>query len=176
MRRTWPEGLDLEQGARAASPLELPSASDGEADGETGFADNTVAETKFEEEMFDENGSASEIDAETLLECQDLLADIERQVLPTTGFVVSLTKFGGKFRTLHFVGSCYRVPGEHYRDFIAYGDLPPSDHELDARCTQCFTVKGAEALSGSEVSSGSTVSSASASSAPSKRRASGRGS
>ena len=53
------------------------------------------------------------------------------------GFVVVRTD-KGRMRRLHFVGSCYRVPDEHYRDYTVWGDQLPDSSEIDARCKQCF--------------------------------------
>ena len=53
------------------------------------------------------------------------------------GFVISKTR-GGKCRRLHFVGGCFRVPGEHYRSFDSFGQDVPEQHLFDFRCRDCF--------------------------------------
>ena len=53
------------------------------------------------------------------------------------GFVVSKTQ-GGRCRRLHFVGGCWRIPGEHYRNFVDFGQEVPADHLFNARCKDCF--------------------------------------
>ena len=74
-----------------------------------------------EAEEKEEAASASEVEAVDLAESQALMEDKHGEA-PKTGFVVSLTR-RGRFRTLHFIGACHRVPGEHYREFISYGLL-----------------------------------------------------
>ena len=53
------------------------------------------------------------------------------------GFVISKTR-GGKCRRLHFVGGCWRVPGEHYRSFEDWAQQEPGAHEFNCRCADCF--------------------------------------
>ena len=55
------------------------------------------------------------------------------------GFVVSKTR-RGRFRRLHFVGGCWRVPGEHYQEFDDFGQTCPAPGEFHARCADCFPV------------------------------------
>ena len=59
--------------------------------------------------------------------------------LPTVsphGFVVS--QVGARKRRLHFVGHCFRRPGEHYRDYVVFGDVVPSEADFDKVCCSCF--------------------------------------
>ena len=53
------------------------------------------------------------------------------------GFVVFITR-RGFHRGLHFMGSCYRVPGVHYRDLHVHEDLLPGELDVDSRCETCF--------------------------------------
>ena len=52
------------------------------------------------------------------------------------GFVVSVV--GARKRRLHFVGHCFRRPGEHYRDFTVFGDTVPTEADFDKVCCSCF--------------------------------------
>ena len=101
----------------------------------------------------------SELDEETIKESKKLFE--ERDVAPpSSGFVISLTT--GGFRRLHFVGACFRVPGEHYKHFIVCGMSLPADGEVDARCRQCFRGQDAEKLAESDDSDSSSSTSTSA--------------
>ena len=53
------------------------------------------------------------------------------------GYVVSIVG-RRRFRRLHFVGLCGRVPGIDYLDFAEYGDLRPSPEDYDAICRKCW--------------------------------------
>ena len=69
---------------------------------------------------------------------QKAAADLEPDELPTPqGFVISITR-GGRFRRLDFAGGCWRKPGEHYKTFVDCGQRCPDNHEVDARCADCF--------------------------------------
>ena len=90
---------------------------------------------------------------------------------PPSGFVVSITK---QVRRLHFVGSCYRIPGEHYRSFDKWGTFLPPAAEIGVVCKNCFRGgwAAAEALAAGEDSSGSSSTSSSSSesdASPAKR-------
>ena len=82
------------------------------------------------------------------------------------------------------MGSCFRVPGVHYQNFRILGDLMPGEHEVDAKCLQCFpgdrlTVPKKDDFVGSEEESFSTCSSSSSSSGktrPKKRKRGAAGS
>ena len=41
-------------------------------------------------------------------------------------------------RRLHFVGGCWRVPGDHYRHFEDWGQQLPPASRFAARCKDCF--------------------------------------
>ena len=58
------------------------------------------------------------------------------QDLPPSGFCIAIT--AKKIRRLHFVGSCWRVPGEHYKTFSCWGEVLPPVHEIDVVCSTCF--------------------------------------
>jgi hypothetical protein len=64
------------------------------------------------------------------------LQDLARDDAPM-GFVVSKTK-GGACRRLHFVGGCFRRPGEHYRSYEDFGQQVPESSLYNARCKDCF--------------------------------------
>ena len=53
------------------------------------------------------------------------------------GFVVEHQR-GGRLRRLHFARACRRVPGEHYKVFIDWGEVMPADHEFDDICDKCY--------------------------------------
>ena len=36
------------------------------------------------------------------------------------------------------MGGCFRIPGEHYRNFTGFGQAMPGEHEFDLRCKDCF--------------------------------------
>ena len=87
-------------------------------------------------------------------------------------------------RRLHHVGSCGKVPGEHYRIFEVWGPLIPPESEIDVVCKNCFRggvlpmqdMPADELLVESSSSSSSSASSSSSSGSekqgagPSKRR------
>ena len=43
-----------------------------------------------------------------------------------------------KRRTLHQVGSCYRIPGVHYKEFLVVGDSRPTLEAGESLCASCF--------------------------------------
>ena len=62
-----------------------------------------------------------------------------------------------RFRRLHRVGGCNRLPGEHFLHWEHFPELP-EPHEYNARCLHCFpaekaSVREAELLDGSSVGS-----------------------
>jgi hypothetical protein len=69
-------------------------------------------------------------------------ADTEGTEIPAGSWVISLSNTG-KVMTLHLVGSCWRVPGVHYRHFrtismeAVAGDLRPNG-EYNRVCRECF--------------------------------------
>ena len=89
------------------------------------------------------------------------------------GFVVSKTQ-NGRHRKLHHVGSCFRVPGLHYKEFDVWGDVVPPLSELHSQCANCFGKGGVVreapvAEQESEVSSVSSSSSSSGKEPPGKK-------
>ncbi len=54
-----------------------------------------------------------------------------------TGYVVSVVG-RGKWRCLHYLGLCYRVPGVDYFDFQQYGQVAPGAELYDKFCRQCW--------------------------------------
>ena len=87
------------------------------------------------------------------------------------GFVVSITR-GGRCRRLHFVGGCFRIPGEHYKNFEGFGQSVPEDHQYNLRCRDCFPAerpavqKGERDEEGSDGGESTSGSSSSSSTAP----------
>ena len=86
------------------------------------------------------------------------------------GYVVSVTG-AAKLRRLHFVGRCWRLPGVHYTNYIAFGLAPPPPAAYAAVCRSCWRVEGSKpevvgtgvAAPSSSDSSGSSSSSSSSS-------------
>ena len=74
-----------------------------------------------------------------------LLAEHEadERLPPSSGFVISVTR-GGNCLRLHYVGFCYRVPGEHYKCFRAHGEKEPHAGLFNFRCRDCFPAGRAE--------------------------------
>jgi hypothetical protein len=86
------------------------------------------------------------------------------------GFCVSITQ-GGHCRRLHFVGFCFRVPGEHYKRYESYGQEVPCASRFDVRCKDCFPAgkaseRAEEAEQEASDSDGATSASSSSSSSP----------
>ena len=85
------------------------------------------------------NGAAGddefEVDPPVLAEAAAATVEAEASP-PPEGFVIAITK--RKLRRLHFVGCCGKVPGEHYADFEAWGDLLPPEEAIDVTCKVCF--------------------------------------
>ena len=52
-------------------------------------------------------------------------------------FVLSVVGHS-KRRTLHQVGSCYRIPGVRYKEFMVVGDSRPSLEQGEKLCATCF--------------------------------------
>ena len=65
------------------------------------------------------------------------------------GFVISKTK-NGACRRLHFVGGCFRMPGEHYKCFESFGQAIPPDEAFNVRCKDCFPAGSLQALKDEE--------------------------
>ena len=62
----------------------------------------------------------------------------EDMMVPMDGdYVISVSR-KARHRCLHRVGSCFRVPGRHYTDFILSGVEMPSDDTYDAICQGCW--------------------------------------
>ena len=78
----------------------------------------------------------SVVDEDEFKEAQALLA-LGDEPPPQAGFIVAISD-RGKMRRLHHLNSCGRRPGEHYTNWIFYGDRIPPDTEIDARCKICF--------------------------------------
>ena len=102
------------------------------------------------------------------LPLEDAAVDLEANALEVSvgTFVLSLVG-RTKRRTLHCVGSCYRKPGIHYKEFLVVGDVRPTLEVGERLCTSCFGRKDklvAEAVSSAVAESdGQSVSSVSSS-------------
>ena len=81
--------------------------------------------------------------------------------LPPIGYVCSVSQ-RGRFRRLHFIGSCWRQPGIHYLQWESLDDEKPDFSKVDARCSECFPDDKAPALP-SDNEDGSSSSSSSSS-------------
>jgi hypothetical protein len=94
-----------------------------------------VAEEVKSEEVEATEYAISEVSEDAGREAHAQLLPEEPDVKPH-GFVVA--EVAKKRRRLHFVGNCYRRPGQHYRNFTIYGDVVPKETDFDKVCTQCF--------------------------------------
>ena len=72
-----------------------------------------------------------------------LMAHADVGVSWPTGFLVSVIR-GGLCRRLHYAGVCFRVPGEHIRNFEDWGQNGPADHVYNLRCKDCFPAPAAK--------------------------------
>ena len=82
--------------------------------------------------------------------------------LPAHGFVISFTR-KKKISRLHHLGSCFRLPGLHYLQFVECGDTEPDVDRYMYKCRDCWPVSKAAAEqadsdSGSESSSSNSSS------------------
>ncbi len=107
-------------------------------------------------------------DAPDPLPLEDAVVDLEAGALEVSVGTFVLSIVGrSKRRTLHRVGSCYRKPGIHYKEFLVVGDDRPLLEAGERLCTSCFGKKDklvAEAVSvAAEDSDGQSVSSVSSS-------------
>ena len=74
-----------------------------------------------------------------------------------TGYVVAATRYRG-YRTLHFVGKCFRVPGLRYFEFETYGAERPPPEVYHKVCKNCWPVKMSGDKSESSMASSSSAS------------------
>ena len=61
------------------------------------------------------------------------------------GFVVSVTR-GGRCRRLHFAGGCFRIAGEHCKNFECFGQAMPDDHLFNLRYGRVADQNGMQVL------------------------------
>ena len=83
---------------------------------------------------------------------------------------MSITQ-GGHCRRLHFVGGCFRLPGEHYKCYESFGQAIPEPHLFNVRCKDCFpadkaVARAEEAEIAASESDGSSSASSSAEEEP----------
>ena len=57
---------------------------------------------------------------------------------PAMGMFVVSVQSRSRFRRLHRIGSCGRLPGIHYLEYLVLGDSMPGSSSFDACCRQCF--------------------------------------
>ena len=119
---------------RRGETLQLLDGSDEEEAG--GMDTSPVA-------SLDEVGLASPLALEDAEEAKPAvsegLVDLEVGTLPISPGTFVLSVVGrSKRRTLHCVGSCYRRPGIHYKDFLVIGDNRPQLEAGERLCTSCF--------------------------------------
>jgi hypothetical protein len=134
-------------------------------------AENEVQGTPFvQADVVDEEG----LDGDEALGDAEITEETVTQVLRETeadeqqtpqGFVCSVTR-DGRFKRLHFVGGCFRVPGEHYKKYRSYGQELPAANLYNEKCKDCFPkdaesksleIQAAEDESVSDASSESSV-------------------
>jgi len=126
-----PGGADFGMGALAPDELHIlgvPEITvDSESERDDGVPNLAVTEaTEYEPSDASEGSGRS---------AHELLED-DLPIVSPHGFVVS--QVGARKRRLHFVGHCFRRPGEHYRDFVVFGDVVPSEVDFDKVCCSCF--------------------------------------
>ena len=83
-----------------------------------------------------------ELVTDSVLECAAQVRGNEEVDEAPKGFVISSTR-GGRVRRVHFVGGCFRIPGEDYRDFVDLGQRAPEAHKITHRCKDCFPLEKA---------------------------------
>ena len=124
-------GADFGMGALAPEDLHLLGVPEAASDVEILEAvfvqhEVEVEATEYEPSDASDNSGRS---------AHDLLED-DLPVAAPFGFVVS--QVGARQRRLHFVGHCFRRPGEHYRDYVVFGDIVPTETDFDKVCCSCF--------------------------------------
>ena len=115
----------------------------GEADGLDGPAPNTPACSLG---SLDDRASPSGVAAPSPMEAAGNLLDFAEQLmvepdaqLPVSKGTFVLSVVGrSKRRTLHQVGSCYRQPGVHYKEYLVVGDVRPVLEKGERLCISCF--------------------------------------
>ena len=122
----------------SGQPLSFAPATPGlDLDGSQGFSECPLPLAPVPSET-EEGGSSSVADSDVLAVAGALAEESDEQ---PEGFIVSISK-QGLHRCLHFFGSCFRVPGVHYKEFRVIGAIMPSDYDIDSRCTDCFPGDG----------------------------------
>ena len=84
--------------------------------------------------------SASDCSSSVDAEAEEATLAVWRAEVETpkpAGFVI-VRSDKGRMRRLHHIGSCYRIPDEHYFDYPVHGDVLPAPSVVDARCKQYF--------------------------------------
>ena len=57
---------------------------------------------------------------------------------PKSGDYVVSISLKSRHRCLHRVKSCFRLPGDHYKNFAAFGESMPGPEDYDAICQDCW--------------------------------------
>ena len=63
---------------------------------------------------------------------------------PAVGAYVVCSSRKAKHRTLHRVGSCFRIPGTHYHSYVDVGTEVPGDEAYLAICQDCWSTEARE--------------------------------
>ena len=122
----------------SGQPLSFAPVTPGlDLEGSQGFSECPLPLAPVPSETEDA-GSSSVADSDVLALAGALAEESDEQ---PEGFIVSISK-QGLHRCLHFFGSCFRVPGVHYKEFRVIGAIMPSDYDIDSRCTDCFPGDG----------------------------------
>ena len=130
-------------------------------------------DTPLDEQVLEAGDADEEAENEEEMreELARAVAEPEEALVPP-GYVVSITK-GGRFRRLHYLGGCHRRPGQHFKEWTAYGlELPPLA-QVDARCSDCFPGDKAKLQKKSEVPEEDFASDSASSSSSSSSEAAG---
>ena len=124
-------GADFGMGALAPADLHLLGVPDVASDVEILDAVFVQADVKGEETVYEPSDASDDSGRSAHALLEDELPRVSPHV-----FVVS--QIGARRRRLHFVGHCFRRPGEHDKDFIVFGDTVPDEGDFDKVCCSCF--------------------------------------
>ncbi len=112
--------------------------------------------SELENQHGDDDDDASRIYVDTSAREENVEARVPAEA---EGYCVSVSA-KTKFRRLHYVGRCHRVPGIDYMGFEWYGQERPPAEAFDATCKQCWKVQPASASSGRATSSSASAAAA----------------
>ena len=66
------------------------------------------------------------------------LAQQEPEMVQVPPWFIMSKTMRGKCRRLHFAGGCFRMAGEHYREYEDHGQRCPDASLFTHRCKDCF--------------------------------------